>query len=50
MPLRLTRLFILALVISALGLTACGRRGDPLPPPGAEDRDPDEPFTLDPLI
>lgn len=47
---RLTRLFILAIMISALGLTACGRRGDLEPPPGAEARDKDDPFALDPLI
>jgi len=37
-------------MISALGLTACGRRGDLEPPEGYQNRDKDDPFTLDPLI
>lgn len=47
---KLTQFAILVLLISALGLTACGRRGDLEPPPGSEDRELEDEFVLDPLL
>ena len=47
---RLTRFAILALMLAALGLTACGRDGNLEPPPGYEKDKEDDTFILDPLI
>jgi len=48
---RLSQLFILALLIAAFGLGACGRRGDLEPPPGYEDNsNRDDDVLLDPII
>lgn len=47
---RLTRFAILALMLAALGLTACGRAGPLEPPPGNEKDQEDDTFVLDPLI
>lgn len=30
------RMGVIAMLILAVALSACGRRGDPLPPPGAD--------------
>ena len=62
----LSRALIAGVVVAALGLTGCGRKGPLEPPPGAslttanpDDPDaagdggttkPDKPFLLDPLI
>ncbi|MEM1199789.1 MAG: lipoprotein [Pseudomonadota bacterium] len=46
---RLTRFAILALMLAALGLTACGRAGPLEPPPGYEKEE-DDTTILDPLI
>ena len=37
-------------VIVAVLLAGCGVRGDPEPPPGAEEQPQDPPFVLDPLV
>ncbi len=48
---RLSRLFIITLLIAAFGLGACGRRGDLEPPPGYEPGSKqDDEFVLDPII
>ncbi len=46
---RLTRFAILALMLAALGLTACGRAG-PLEPPPGQEKEEEDTFILDPLI
>jgi predicted small lipoprotein YifL len=57
----LTKVLVLAVVVAAVGLSACGRRGPLEPPPGsavaadpaadpATPPKPDKDFILDPLL
>ena len=46
---RIRNLLVIGLLLTALGLSACGRRGPLEEPPGAGSND-DKPTILDPII
>ncbi len=46
---RIRHLFVIGLLLTALGLTACGRRGPLEAPPDSGSND-DKPIVLDTLI
>lgn len=46
---RITNILVIGLLLAAIGLSACGRRGPVEAPPGAGSND-DKPTVLDPLI
>ena len=48
-PVRITNILVIGLLLAAIGLSACGRRGPVEAPPGAGSND-DKPTVLDPLI